>query len=178
MPRLSRKDFVILSLFFLVMTLFSSLLSKFTEASWTQAVIGFMLMYFPVLLTWGMAQRRKHKREAERKSLKSQNSGIHTTQPNAVGKALVRQQRNEFFFRLRMWGISMLFGALAGLTLSGFWSGILNICPACGQFDAEKVHRRLGRNDTVYYNCPGTQVKQFSVPKPQQNTFVSPLDDR
>ena len=178
MKRLLRKDFVILSLFFLAMAMFCGLLSGLIGFSWIRVVIGFMLMYFPILMIWRMTQKRKHKQEAEWKSLKSHNSSTHTTQPNVVGKALVAQQRREFFFLLKMCGIGTLFGGLAGLTISGFWSGILNRCSACGRYDAEKAHRRFGPNDTVYYNCPGTQVKQFSVPKPQRNTFVSPLDDR
>ena len=178
MQRLLRKNFVIFFLLFLVIAIFCGLLSELIGASWIRTVIGLILMYFPVLLIWRMTQKRKHKQEAEWKSLKSRNSSTPTTQPNVVGKALVAQQRSNFFFHLKMWGICLLFGGLAGFTISGFWSGALNICSTCGQFDAEKAHRRLGPNDTVYYNCPGTQVKQFSVPKPQRNTFVSPLDDR
>ena len=178
MQRLSRKNFVILSLFFLLMAIFCGLLSRFLGASWILAVIGFTLICFPVLLTWGMAQKRKHEREAKRKSLKSHNSSTDITQPNAVGKVLVVQQRSEFFFNLKMWGICLLFGGLAGLTIGGFWSGVLNRCSACGQFDAEKAHRRPGPNLTVYYNCPGTKAQRFSVPKPQQDTLIRPLDDR
>ncbi len=175
---LSRKDFVVFSLFFLVVAIFCGLLSELIGVSWIRTVIGFTLLIFPVLLIQELVQKRKHEREAERKSLKPDDSSTHTTQPNAVGKTLVAQQRSDFFFRLRMLGICALFGVLSGLTISGFWSGILNRCSACGKYDAEKSHRRLGPNDTVYYNCPGTQVKQFSVPKPQRNTLVSPLDDR
>ena len=178
MQRLLRKDFVILSLFFLAMAMFCGLLSRLIGFSWIRTVIGFTLMILPVLLIHGLVQKRKHEREAERKSLKPDDPSTHTTQPNAMGKTLVAQQRSDFFFRLRMWGICALFGVLSGLTISGFWSGILNRCSACGKYDAEKIHRRLGPNDTIYYTCPGTQVKQFSVPKPQRNTFVSPLDDR
>ena len=178
MQRLLRKDFVIFFLLFLVIAIFCGLLSELMGASWIRVVIGLILMYFPVLLTWRMAQKRKHEREAERKSLKSHNPSTHTTQPDTVGKVLVAQQRSDFFFRLRMWGIALLFGSLAGLTISGFWAGMLNRCSACGQFDAEKAHRRPGPNLTVYYNCPGTKAQRFSVPKPQQDTLIRPLDDR
>ena len=175
---LSRKDFIFLFLFFLVMAIFCGLLSEYVGASWIRTVIGLMLMYFPILLTWKMAQKRKHEREAERKSLKPHTPSTHTTQPDTVGKVLVAQQRSELFFKLRMWGIALLFGGLAGLTISGFWSGVLNRCSVCGQFDAEKIHRRLGPNGTVYHNCPGTQVKQSLVPKLQRDTLTLPLDDR
>ena len=178
MKRFLRKDFIILSSFAVVMAIFSGLLSSFIGASWSRTVIGLILMYSAVLLTYTMAQKRKSKREANRESSKSYNLMTHTTQPNAVGKALVAQQRSDFFFRLRMLGICILFGGLAGLTISGFWSGLLNRCSACGQFDGEKAHRWIGPNDTVYYNCPGTKARQFVVPKPQRNTLVPPLDDR
>ena len=178
MRQLLRKDFVTLSLFFLVMAIFCGLLSELIGASWIRTVIGFILMIFPVLLTHRLVQRRKRKQEAERKSLKPDNSSAHTTQPKAVGKALIAQRRSEFFFNLRMWGVCLLFGLLAGLTISGFWSGILNRCSACGQYDAEKAHRRTGLNGIVYYTCPGAQVKRFSVPTPQRNTLIQPLDDR
>ena len=175
---LSRKDFIFFFLFFLVAAIFCGLLSKLIGASWIRTVIGLILMYFPVLLTWKMAQKRKHEREAEQKSLKSHNPSTHITQPDTVGKVLVAQQRSEFFFNLRMWGIAILFGFLAGLTISGFWSGILNRCSACGKYDAEKIHRSLGLNGTVYYNCPGTKVKQSLVPKLQRDTLTPSLDDR
>lgn len=178
MKRLLRKDFVILFLFFPVMAIFCGLLSEYVGASWIRTVIGLMLMYFPVLLTWRMAQKRKHEREAERKSLKPHTPSTHTTQPDTAGKVLVAQQRSEFFFKLRMWGIAVLFGGLAGLTISGFWSGVLNRCSACGQFDAEKAHRSPGPNLTVYYNCPGTKAQRFSVPKQQRDTLTPSLDDR
>ena len=178
MKRLLRKDFVIPSLFFFAMALFCSLLSNLIGASWIRTVIGLMLMYFPILMIWRMTQKRKHKQEAEWKSLKSQSSSTHTTQPNVVGKALVAQQRSNFFFLLKMCGICILFGGLTGLTISGFWSGILNRCSACGKYDAETVHRRSGLNGIVYYNCPGTKAKRFSAPKPQQDTLIQPLDDR
>lgn len=178
MKRLSRKDLVIPSLFFLAMAMFCGLLSILIGASWIRTVIGLILMYFPILMIWRMTQKRKHKQEAEWKSLKSRNASTHTTQPNVVGKALVAQQRSNFFFVLKICGICLLFGGLAGLTISGFWSGILNRCSACGQYDAETVHRRIGLNGVVYYNCPGAKAKQFSVPKPQRDTLTPTLDDR
>ena len=178
MQRFLRKDFIILSLFVLAMATFCGLLSKLIGASWIRAVIGLILIYFPILLIWRMTQKRKHEQESERKSLESHNASTHTTPPNAIGKTLVAQQRSNFFFLLRMCGICLLFGALAGLTISGFWSGILNRCSACGQYDAEKAHRTVGLNNIVYYNCPGAKVKQFAVPKPQQNTRVPPFNDR
>lgn len=178
MERLSRKNFAILSLFFLAMALFCGLLSHLIGASGIRTVIGLMLMYFPILMIWRMTQKRKYKQEAEWKSLKSQSSSTHTTQPSTVGKVLVAQQRSNFFFLLKMCGICILFGGLAGLTISGFWSGILNRCSACGQYDAETVHRRIGLNGIVYYNCPGAKAKQFLVPKPQRDTLIQPLDDR
>ena len=111
-----------------------SLLSRFFGGSWIQTVGGFMLMYFPVLLVYVIAQKRKYKREAEQKS-----SCLNPTQPNAVEKVLVAQRRSDLFFRMKMSGICALFGILAGFTISGFWSGILNRCSACGRFDAEEV---------------------------------------
>lgn len=178
MRRLLRKDFVIPSLFFLAMATFCGLLSSLIGTSGIRTVIGLMLMYFPILMIWRMTQKRQHKQEAEWKSLKSRNASTHTTQPSTLGKALVAQQRSNFFFLLKMCGICILFGGLAGLTISGFWSGILNRCPACGKYDAETVHRRIGLNGIVYYNCPGAKAKQFSVPKPQRDTLIQPLDDR
>lgn len=178
MQRLLRKDFIILSLLFLAMATFCGLLSKSIGASWIRTVIGLLLIYFPILLIWKMAQKRKHEQETERKSLQPHNASTHATPPNAVGKTLVAQHRSNFFFLLRTCGICLLFGVLAGLTISGFWSGILNRCSACGRYDAEKAHRRHGLNGIVYYNCPGTKVEQFSVPKPQQDTLIQPLDDR
>ena len=175
---LSRKDFIFFFLFFLVAAIVCGLLSEFVGASWIRSVIGFTLMTFPVLLIHKFAQKRKHEREAERKPLKPDNSSTHTTQPNTVGKVLVAQQRSDFFFNLRMWGIGILFGCLAGFTISGFWSGLLNRCSACGQFDAEKVHQLSSPNNTIYYNCPGTEAKQFSVAKPQRDTFTISPDDR
>lgn len=178
MKRLLRKDFVILSLLLLAMATFCVLLSNLIGASWIRTVIGLMLMYFPILMIWRITQKRKHKQEVEWKSLKSHNASTYTTQPNVVGKALVAQQRSNFFFLLKMCGICLLFGGLAGLTISGFWWGILNRCSACGRYDAETVHRRIGLNGIVYYNCPGAKAKQFSVPKPQQDTLTPSLDDR
>ena len=144
MKQFLRKDFIILSSFIVVMAIFSGLLSRLIGASWIRTVIGFVLMYFPVLLVYVMVQKRKNKQEAERKSSKSVNLSTHIAQPNAVGKALVAQQRSEFFFQLRMWGICALFGILAGFTISGFWSTMLNMnrCPVCGKYNAEKAHRR------------------------------------
>lgn len=178
MKRLSRKSFAILSLFLLAMAVFCGLLSKLIGASWLRTVIGLMLMYFPILMIWRMTQKRKHKQETEWKSLKSRNASTHTTQPNVVGKVLVAQQRSNFFFLVKMCGICLLFGGVAGLTISGFWSGILNRCSTCGRYDAETAHRRIGLNGIVYYICPGTNAKQFSVPKPQRDTLIQPLDDR
>lgn len=180
MKRFLRKDSVILLSFLaIVITIFAGLLSRLIGTSWIRTVIGFVLMYFPVLLVYVMVQKRKDKQETERKSSKSANLSTHTAQPNAVGKALVAQQRSEFFFLLRMWGICALFGVLAGFTISGFWSTMLNMnrCPVCRKYNAEKAHRR-GTSASFYYICSGAKTNQFSVPKPQRNTLVLPLDDR
>ena len=175
MKRTSRKDFIGISLIAITMIVLVSLLSRFFSGSWIQTVGGFMLMYFPVLLVYVMAQKRKYKREAERKS-----SFPDPTQPNVAGKALVAQRRSDLFFRMKMYGICTLFGILAGFTISGFWSTMLNMnrCPVCGQYDAQKVHRK-GPDASFYYTCSGgTKINQFTAPKPQRNTLISPLEDR
>lgn len=116
MKRIARKDFIGISLIAITMIVVVGLLSRFFSGSWIQTVGGFILMYFPVLLMYVMAQKRKYKREAEQKS-----SFPDPTQPNAVGKALVAQRRSDLFFRMKMYGIGTLFGILAGFTISGFW---------------------------------------------------------
>lgn len=181
MKRFLRKDSIILSSFLaIVIAIFGGLLSKLIGASWIRTVIGFVFMYFPVLLVYVMVQKRKDKQEAERKSSKSANLSTHTAQPNAVGKALVAQRRSDLFFRMKMYGICALFGILAGFTISGFWSTMLNMnrCPVCGQYNAQKVHRK-GPDASFYYTCSGgTKMNQFTVPKPQQNALILPIDDR
>ena len=176
MKRFLRKDSIILSLSLaVVIAIFGGLLSKLIGASWIRTVIGFILIYFPVLLVYVMAQKRKYKREAEQKS-----SFPDPTQPNAVGKALVAHRRSDLFFCMKMYGICALFGILAGFTISGFWSTMLNMnrCPACGQYNAQKVHRK-GPDASFYYTCSGgTKINQFTVPKPQQNALILPIDDR
>ena len=175
MKRISRKNFIGISLIAITMITLVSLLSRFFSGSWIQTVGGFVLMYFPVLLVYVIAQKRKYKREAEQKS-----SYPDPTQPNAVGKILVAQRRSDLFFRMKMSGVCALFGILAGFTISGFWSTMLNMnrCPVCGQYNTQKVHRK-GSDASFYYTCSGgTKINQFTVPKPQQNTLVLPLDDR
>ena len=177
MKRISHKDFIGISLIAVTMIVLVSLLSRFFSGSWIQTVGGFILMYFPVLLVYVMVQKRKDKRKAKRKS---SNFSTHTRQPNAVGKALVAQRRGDLFFRMKMYGICALFGILAGFTISGFWSTMLNMnrCPVCGQYNAQKVHRK-GSDVSFYYTCSGgTKINQFGAPKPQRNTLTSPLDDR
>lgn len=177
MKQISRKDFIGISLIAITMIVLVSLLSRFFSGSWIQTVGGFILMYFPVLLVYLMVQKRGDKREAKRKS---SNFSTHTTQPNAVGKALVAQRRSDLFFRMKMYGICALFGILAGFTISGFWSTMLNMnrCPVCGEYNAQKVHRK-GSEASFYFSCSGgTKINQFTVPKPQRNTLTSPLEDR
>jgi uncharacterized membrane protein YfcA len=181
MKRFLRKDSIILLSFLAaVIAIFGGLLSRLIGASWIRTVIGFILMYFPVLLVYVMVQKRKDKREAERKSSKSSNLSTHRTQTECRGKTLVAQRRSDLFFSIKMYGICTLFGILAGFTISGFWSTMLNMnrCPVCGQYDAQKVHRK-GPDASFYYTCSGgTKINQFTGPKPQQNTRVLLLDDR
>lgn len=174
MKWISRKDFIGISLIAITMIVLVSLLSRFFSGSWIQTLGGFMLMYFPVLLVYVMAQKRKCKREIEQKS-----SFPDPVQPNAIGKALVAQRRSDLFFRMKMYGVCTLFGILAGFTISGFWSTTLNMnrCTICGKYNAEKAHRR-GTSASFYYICPGAKTNQLSVPKPYQDTLVPPLDDR
>ena len=92
------------------------------------------------------------------------------------------------FSRIKIYILSTIVGGLIGLTISGFWPGLLNRCSACGQLgagkthqwlDAEKAHRQTrGPNGPVYYWCQPDQVKQFFVPKPNTNTLTPPTDDR
>ena len=83
------------------------------------------------------------------------------------------------FSRIKIYILSTIVGGLIGLTISGFWPGLLNRCSACGQFNAEKAHRQTrGPNGPVYYWCQPDQVKQFFVPKPNTNTLTPPTDDR
>lgn len=180
MKQISHKDFIGISLIAVTMIVLVSLLSRFFSGSWIQTVGGFILMYFPVLLVYVMVQRRRDKREAKRKSSKSSNLRTHTTQSNAVGKALVAQRKSDLFFRMKMYGICALFGILAGFTISGFWSTMLNMnrCPVCGQYNAQKVHRK-GSDASFYFTCSGgMKINQFRSPKPQQNRLVLPPDDR
>ncbi len=178
MKRFLRKDSIIFSAVLgIVITIFVGLLSRLNGASWIRTVIGFALMYFPCLLVYIMAQKRKFKRAVEQESAKSAHLSTHIAPPNAVGKALVAQQRSDFFFLLRMMGICALFGLLSGFTICGFWSTIMNRCPVCGKYNAKKAHRR-GTSISFYYTCSGEKPNQFSVSKPYQNTLIPPTDDR
>ena len=101
------------------------------------------------------------------------------TQSNSVGKRLVAEHRKKMFYRIKIYALCALVGGIFGLTISGFWSGLLNRCSVCGQFDAEQAHRRtLGPDGPVYYWCQPDQMKQFFVPKPNTNTLTPPTDDR
>ncbi len=148
------------------------------SSSWLEIVIGYLLCCVPIL--W-LAQK-KSETESTPESAQSQkhdDNRNQSSEPNAVGKALVAQERRKFFSRLKMCAVFALFGCLGAGTVSGIWSGLLNRCSACGKFDAEKAHRmpahpRLG----PIYNCQLDQMKQFSVPKPRRDRLIPPLDDR
>ena len=101
-------------------------------------------------------------------------------EPDAVGKKLVAQHKRKIFFYLKLYVACVIVGLLIGLTVSGFWASLINICPACGQFGAKMAHIRYRGTDAFYYKCPPSHSnpKQLPISEPTRITLIKPRDDR
>lgn len=103
----------------------------------------------------------------------------HSLPPNIVGRQLVAQEQRRRFSHVKIYIASIVLGFLIGLTISGFWSSLINRCTACGKFGAEAGHRRtIGPEGPAYYWCQPEERSTFFIPPPGQNSLEPLMDDR